>query len=53
MGDMVMSPERRILGALEAANGVMMLGLTTSILYSTVGALMRLRRKSQEKRKSP
>jgi hypothetical protein len=32
-GDMVMSTERRILGALESANGVLMLGLTTSVLY--------------------
>jgi hypothetical protein len=40
-GDLVMSPERRILGALEAANGVLMLGLTTSALYSVVGRIMR------------
>ena len=32
-GDLVMSAERRILGALEATNGVLMLGLTTSVLY--------------------
>ena len=40
-GDLVMSPERRILGALEAANGVLMLGLTTSTLYSVIGRIMR------------
>ena len=40
-GDLVMSPERRILGALEAANGVLMLGLTTSALYSVIGRIMR------------
>ncbi|MGB5618017.1 MAG: potassium channel family protein [Desulfobacterales bacterium] len=39
-GDLVMSPERRILGALEAANGVLMLGLTTSALYSVVSRIM-------------
>lgn len=32
-GDVVMSEKRRILGALEAANGVMMFGLTTSLLF--------------------
>jgi hypothetical protein len=40
-GDLVMSSERRLLGALEAANGVMMLGLSTSVLYWLVGALSR------------
>ena len=40
-GDLVMSDERRILGALEAANGVMMLGVSTSVLYSAIHALMR------------
>ena len=40
-GDLVMSPERRILGALEAANGVLMLGLTTSALYSVISRIMR------------
>lgn len=49
-GDLVLSEERRVLGALEAANGVMMLGLTTSVLYSTVRALMHRRR--QKKRKT-
>ena len=46
-GDLVLSDERRILGALEAANGVMMLGLTTSVLYSTVRALMQRRRQKK------
>jgi hypothetical protein len=40
-GDLVMSPERRILGALEAANGVLMFGLTTSALYSVISRIMR------------
>ena len=35
-GDLVMSEERRLLGALEAANGVLMFGLSTSVLYSVV-----------------
>jgi len=49
-GDLVMSTEWRLLGALEAANGVLMLGLTTSVLYSTISALMRRgRRKIKNK----
>ena len=47
-GDLVLSEERRVLGALEAANGVMMLGLTTSVLYSTVRALMQRRRQKKK-----
>jgi len=43
-GDIVMSDERRILGALQAANGVFMLGLTTSVLYSFISALFQRRR---------
>ena len=39
-GDVVMSAERRLLGALEAANGVLMLGLSTSVLYTVVRAMM-------------
>ena len=37
-GDMVMSETRRLLGALEAANGVLMLGLTTGFLYTILSA---------------
>lgn len=40
-GDLVMSDERRLLGALEASNGVLMLGLTTSVLFAVLSALMR------------
>jgi hypothetical protein len=40
-GDVVMSENRRLLGSLEAANGVLMLGLTTSVLYAVLQALMR------------
>jgi hypothetical protein len=40
-GDVVMSQGKRLLGALEAANGVMMFGLTTSLLYTVLSALVR------------
>lgn len=39
-GDLVMSEQRRLLGALEAANGVLMFGLTTGFLYAVLNALM-------------
>jgi len=32
-GDLMMSEERRLMGALEAANGLLMFGLTTAFLY--------------------
>ena len=32
-GDMVMSEQNRLLGALEAGNGILMPGLTTSVLF--------------------
>jgi hypothetical protein len=38
-GDLVMSKGRRLLGALEAANGVLMFGLTTSFLFLIVSEL--------------
>lgn len=40
-GDIVMSERSRLLGALEATNGVLMFGLTTGFLYSVVSALLR------------
>lgn len=40
-GDIVMSPQRRVLGALEAANGVLMFGLTTSLLFALAQVLIR------------
>lgn len=40
-GDMVMSDAHRLLGALEAANGVLMFGLTTGFLYSILNLFMR------------
>jgi hypothetical protein len=39
-GDLVMSEERRLLGALEAANGVLMFGLTTGFLFAVLYDLM-------------
>ena len=53
-GDLVMSAERRLLGALEAANGVLMLGVTTGVLHSTIRLLMRRSRiKIKDKKPSP
>ena len=40
-GDLVMSDKRRLLGGLEAANGVLMFGLTTSILYAVLNTILR------------
>ena len=51
-GDIVMSEERRILGALQAANGVFMLGLTTSVLFSFVSALVRRHRSKRKKQRA-
>ena len=39
-GDIVMSEKRRLLGALEAANGVLMFGLTTGFLYTILSGLL-------------
>jgi len=38
-GDLVMTEKRRLLGGLEAANGILMFGLSTSALYAVVQAL--------------
>jgi len=38
-GDLVMSEKARLLGALEAANGVMMFGLTTGVLFTVLHKL--------------
>jgi len=35
-----MSGKRRLLGALEAANGVLMFGLTTGFLYTILSELL-------------
>lgn len=39
-GDIVLSARWRLLGALEAINGVLMFGLTTGFLYTVLRALM-------------
>jgi hypothetical protein len=39
-GDIVMSDKRRLLGAMEAANGVLMFGLTTGFLYTILSDLL-------------
>ena len=39
-GDVVMSEQARLLGALEAVNGVLMFGLTTGVLFSVLNALL-------------
>ena len=39
-GDVVMSERARILGALEAANGVLMFGLTTSVMFVFLNSQM-------------
>ena len=41
-GDLVMSEERRLLGALETANGVLMFGLTTSLLFLVLSEQMQM-----------
>ena len=38
-GDLVMSEQRRLLGALEAANGVLMFGLTTGLIFAVLSEL--------------
>lgn len=40
-GDIVMSQENRVLGGLEALNGILMLGLTSGFLYMVLYALMK------------
>jgi hypothetical protein len=39
-GDLVMSERSRLLGALEAGNGVLMFGLTTSVLFLVLSEQM-------------
>jgi hypothetical protein len=39
-GDIVMSEKRRLLGAIEAANGILMLGLTTGFLYTVLSGVL-------------
>jgi hypothetical protein len=39
-GDIVMSEKRRLLGALEAANGVLMFALSTGFLYTILSGVL-------------
>jgi lysylphosphatidylglycerol synthetase-like protein (DUF2156 family) len=39
-GDIVMSEKRRLLGALEAANGVLMFALTTGFFYTILSGVL-------------
>jgi hypothetical protein len=39
-GDVMISEQRRLLGALEAGNGILMLGLTTSVLFLVLSTVM-------------
>lgn len=45
-GDIVMSEEWRLLGALEAAVGVMMFGVSAALLFSILSKLIRLQLQS-------
>ena len=47
-GDIVMSAERRLLGALEAANGVLMFGLSAGTILSVMNWLFRRRKEFSE-----
>jgi len=47
-GDIVMSERWRLLGALEAANGVLMFGLSAGLILSAMNALFKHRRSSRE-----
>jgi hypothetical protein len=43
-GDIVMAPRWRLLGPLEAANGVLMFGLSASAMFAVTHRLLELRR---------
>src|SRR5262245_30554070 len=42
-GDVVMSPAWRLLGPLEAADGMLMFGVTTAMIFAVIQRLIRLR----------
>ena len=42
-GDMVMSPAWRLLGPLEAANGMLMFGVSTAMIYAVIHRLIQTR----------
>jgi voltage-gated potassium channel Kch len=41
-GDVVMSPRFRLLGALEAANGILMFGVSTAMMTAAVIEMLKL-----------
>ena len=43
-GDVLLSKNRAILGAMEASNGILMLGLSTSFLFNVLGVLIHEKR---------
>ena len=47
-GDIVMSPTWRFLGPLEAINGILMCGMTASVLFTLVDRLIRMRLRQDE-----
>ena len=49
-GDIVLSAERAVLGPMEASNGILMLGLSTSFLYSVGEKLKTEQAKTRQKR---
>ena len=49
-GDIVLSKERRLLSGLEALNGVLMLGLTSSVLFAVFHAMAGYARAEREAR---
>src|SRR4051812_22301693 len=46
-GDIVMAPDWRLLGPLEAANGVLMFGVSASAMFAVTSRLLELRLKGQ------
>jgi hypothetical protein len=52
-GDIVMAPGWRLLGPLEAANGVLMFGLSASAMFAVTSRLLELRLKGQHHDAAP
>ena len=42
-GDMLMTPSWRMLGPLEAANGMLMFGVSTAIIFAVIQSLIQTR----------
>jgi len=42
-GDVIMSPSWRLLGPLEAANGVLMFGVSTAMIFTVIQRLVQIR----------